>query len=389
MSFEGLLSVSTNSSALCHESFSRASDPSFSSCFLPACFVCPHKDFRSTSKDVSSIFDRWLWYVAMGGVQTCRTRQGPSVHWVSHHGFTSSSRVHERSMHDPTFAHLSSTLQRVGLALGSTRMSNGRGRVACVRFSTLPTHREPAWGRHLSTGVAEGMDASGRDDPSWKFLDRRIMHGTDLGRSFFFPVFLSVAGTRTFPAASTTPRRKPGWEDIHTGQWDGKNPCQHRPRQRQGKGQRMRCPSLTPKHRSVAPEWCPLPTPPPPYHPAKEEEKKRDPASSSIPPIPALPKDIGRIPVDRILLLHACTTTTMSHPHEWGNKMERTGKTRNEGMENTDERSKLTNYTLHNPHVGGLEANPHTVHFQELSRANRSIVDVRGKANNANKNVFN
>lgn len=48
-------------------------------------------------------------------------------------------------MHDPTLTRLSSTLQRVGLVLGSTRVSNGRGRVAFVRFCTLPTHGEPAW----------------------------------------------------------------------------------------------------------------------------------------------------------------------------------------------------------------------------------------------------
>lgn len=254
MSFEGLLSVSTNSSALCHESFSRASDPSFSSCFLPACFVCPHKDYRSTSKDVSSVFDRWLWYVAIKGVRTCRTRQGPSVHWVSHHGFSSFPRVHVRSMHDPTLTRLSSTLQRVGLAVGSTCMSNGRGRVACVRFCTLPTHGEPAWGRHLSTGVAEGVDASGRDDPSWRFLNRPIVHGTDLGRGFFRFQFFVVIGNRDHPCCYHDPKTETGVGRHPHGAVGWEEPMP-RPRKRQGKGQRMRCPSLTPKHRSVAPEW--------------------------------------------------------------------------------------------------------------------------------------
>lgn len=321
MSFEGLLSVSTNSSALCHESFSRASDPSFSSCFLPACFVCPHKDYRSTSKDVSSVFDRWLWYVAIKGVRTCRTRQGPSVHWVSHHGFSSFPRVHERSMHDPTFAHLSSTLQRVGLALGSTRVSNGRGRVACVRFCTLPTHGEPAWGRHLSTGVAEGVDASGRDDPSWKCLPRLIMHGTHLGRGFLsLPVLRrdwKQGPSLLLPRPQDGNR---GWKTSTRGSGMGRTHAKTQKKAGERTEDAMPFPDSQTSIRRPR-MGCPLPPPPPPpppYNPGEEEEKKRDPAASSIPPIPVVSVGIGRIHVDRTFLLHACTRTTMSHPHEPG-----------------------------------------------------------------------
>lgn len=182
-------------------------------------------------------------------------------------------------MHDPTLTRLSSTLQRVGLVLGSTRVSNGRGRVAFVRFCTLPTHGEPAWGRHLSTGVAEGVDASERDDPSWQCLPRLVMHGTHLSRGFLslpFPRRDGKQGTtrpwwfhdpKTETGVGRQPHGAVGWEEPMP-----------RPRNRQGKGQRMRCPSLTPKRRSVAPEWCPLPTPPPPpYNPGEEEEKKETP----------------------------------------------------------------------------------------------------------------
>lgn len=79
----------------------------------------------------------------------------------------------------------------------------------------------------------------------------------------------------------------------------------------------------------------------------------------------------------------------MSHPHEWGSKKERIGKTRNEGMEYNSNRNKLTNHTLRNPHACGLEANPHTVQFQELLGANQRIVDVRGKTCDANENAYN
>lgn len=154
-------------------------------------------------------------------------------------------------------------------------------RSCCVCALLHPSDaRRTRVGRHLSTGVAEGVDASERDDPSWQCLPRLVMHGTHLSRGF-----LSLPFPRRDGKQGTT---RPWWfHDPKTETGVGRHPHgavgweepMPRPRNRQGKGQRMRCPSLTPKRRSVAPEWCPLPTPPPPppYNPGEEEEKKETP----------------------------------------------------------------------------------------------------------------